>query len=87
MSKIYIIKKYNQEPDSDDQFLDDEFPVFNKLEDVMEYLKSNPELYGKVFEYDKEEYEAYYNSSEADSYYLDVPEPLDECVTDDLVIA
>ena len=84
--KVYEIKKYNQEPDADEQFLDDKFSTFNKIEDVENYLKNNPELYGKVFEYDKNEYEEYYNASEADSYFLDVPEPTYEWVTDDLRI-
>ena len=79
MSKIYEIKKYNQKPDADEQFLDDKFPIFNKVEDVDRYLKENS-IYGKVFEYDKNEYEAYYNTSDAESYYLDVPEPTDEWV-------
>jgi len=83
MKKIYEIKKYNQKPDADEQFLDDKFPIFHKIEEVENYLKENS-TYGKVFEYDKEEYNNYYNASEADSYYLDVPEPINEWVTDDL---
>jgi len=84
MSKIYEIKKYNQEPDADEQFLDDKFPTFSEIEDVENYLVSNP-VYGKVFEYDKDEYMGYHNASETESYNLDVPEPTDEWVTTDLL--
>jgi len=81
MNKIYEIKKYNQEPNTDKRFLDDKFPIFNKIEEVKKYLENNPELYGKVFEYNKDEYDKYYNASEEILCHLDIPKPTYEWVT------
>lgn len=84
MSSIYEIKEYNQKADADEQFTDVKLPTQNSLDDVENFLNENP-IYGKVFEYDKDEYLAYCNSSEAESYSLDVPIPTNEWVTSDLI--
>jgi hypothetical protein len=84
MSKIYEIKEYNQEPEADEQFTDAKISTKNSLHQVRKFLNEN-QIYGKVFEYDADEYMAYYNAGEAESYFLNVPEPTNEWVTDDLI--
>lgn len=78
---IYEIKEFNQEPATDenlypDTFTDRKFPIFYNVESLNKYLKKN-HVYGKVFVYDREEYETFQNASEYD-YTIDVPIPIEE---------
>lgn len=85
MSKLYEIKEYNQVLEPDEQFLDTTYPLFDTLNEVLSFLALH-DVYGKVFQYDKEEYLNYFNANDADVMYLSVPEPSKEWNTTEFIL-
>lgn len=85
MTHIYEILKYNQDANSDETF-DDSFKkvVLNTEDEVSHYLSENY-VYGRVYVYDADEYNAYYNASDALSAYMDIPEHIEELDTDSFI--
>lgn len=79
---IFEIREFNQDAKIDEMFTDKKFPTFNNIQVVGIYLKCNY-TYGKVFKYDDIEYIEYFINGT--NIYTDIPEPLDEWVTDELI--
>lgn len=85
METVLELKEYNQEEPTDqnpdpDKYTDRKFPLFYTEESLNQYLETH-KVYGKVFEYDREEYETFHNADEND-FTVEVPEPISEWVVD-----
>lgn len=79
---IFDIREYNQDESVDELYTNKTFPIFTDFDLLKKYLRSNY-VYGKVLEYDVEEFNEYFVNGT--NIYEDVPEPLNEWVTDDLI--
>jgi len=65
---VFEIKAYNQNPATEqdpypETYSDDKFPTFTDSEQLNKFLLANP-IYGKVFEYDADEYYAYWSDDD-----------------------
>ncbi|AXH16485.1 hypothetical protein CP985_14095 [Malaciobacter mytili LMG 24559] len=80
----YEILEYNQDENIDETYNHDvNHPIFYNMTMLKNYIKRTG-VYGKVFEYDDTEWAEYHNADDND-YSVEIPEPMGEYITSELV--